>query len=55
MNESPEASRLVKLILIHPVVIIGGIPQENPFFVSSDELPCERAERAVGTGGASRA
>jgi hypothetical protein len=30
----------------HPAAIIGGILQENPFFVSADELLRERRERA---------
>ena len=38
----------------HPVVIIGGILQENPFFVPPDEFLCELRERArqdtIGVG-----
>ena len=30
----------------HPMVIIGGILQENPFFVPSDEFLRELRERA---------
>jgi hypothetical protein len=29
----------------HPAVIIGGLLQENPFFVSPDELLLEIRER----------
>ena len=29
----------------HPVVIIGGLVQQNPFFVSPDELLLEIQER----------
>lgn len=30
----------------HPMVIIGGILQENPFFVSPDEMLRELRQRA---------
>ena len=31
----------------HPMVIIGGILQENPFYVPPDEMLKELKERAV--------
>jgi hypothetical protein len=31
----------------HPMVIIGGILQENPFYVPPDEMLKELAERAA--------
>jgi hypothetical protein len=35
----------------HPLVIIGGLLQENPFFVPPDELLVEiRERRLVGQG-----
>jgi hypothetical protein len=32
----------------HPVVIIGGLLQENPFFVPPDQLLLEIRERRSG-------
>ena len=34
------------ILRTHPMVIIGGILQENPFFVSPDEFLRELRERA---------
>jgi hypothetical protein len=35
----------------HPMVIIGGLLQENPFFVPPDEMLAElRARRGRGSG-----
>ena len=34
------------ILRTHPMVIIGGIVQENPFFVPPDEFLCELRERA---------
>ncbi|HEV7552938.1 MAG TPA: hypothetical protein VGP65_14730 [Candidatus Angelobacter sp.] len=31
----------------HPMVIIGGVLQENPFFVPPDEFLLELAERGA--------
>jgi hypothetical protein len=31
----------------HPMVILGGVLQENPFFVPPDEFLLELAERGV--------
>jgi hypothetical protein len=38
----------------HPVVIIGGLLQENPFFVPPDQLLLEIRERRSALGGAAR-
>jgi hypothetical protein len=38
----------------HPVVIMGGLVQENPFFVPPDQFLLEiRERRSVGTTGGS--
>jgi hypothetical protein len=41
------------ILRTHPVVIIGGVLQENPFFVSPDEFLLEirerRSAREMGT------
>jgi hypothetical protein len=37
----------------HPAVIIGGLLQENPFFVSPDEFLLEIRERRSVGGSAS--
>lgn len=34
----------------HPMVIIGGILQENPFFVPPDEMLRELRKRDSGNG-----
>ena len=41
------------ILRTHPMVIIGGILQENPFFVPPDEFLRELRERPgqTGTGG----
>ena len=36
----------------HPMVVIGGILQENPFFVSPDQLLLEIRERRAAHGAA---
>jgi hypothetical protein len=44
------------ILRTHPMVIVGGILQENPFFVPPDEMLRELRERAksggAGAGGA---
>jgi hypothetical protein len=40
------ASLVMDIMRTHPVVIIGGILQENPFFVPPDQLLLELRERA---------
>jgi hypothetical protein len=45
------ASVVMDALRTHPVVIIGGLLQENPFFVPPDQLLVElRARRSVGVG-----
>ena len=34
----------------HPMIIIGGIVQENPFFVPPDEFLREMAQRGATQG-----
>jgi len=48
------ASAVLDALRTHPVVIIGGLLQENPFYVSPDQLLSEiRAQRPVhGSGSA---
>jgi hypothetical protein len=40
------ANVVMDILRTHPMVIIGGILQENPFFVSPDEFLRELRERA---------
>jgi MEDS: MEthanogen/methylotroph, DcmR Sensory domain len=42
------ASVAVDIMRTHPVVIIGGLLQENPFFVPPDQLLLELRERGAG-------
>jgi hypothetical protein len=47
------ASTVIYALRTHPVVIIGGLMQENPFYVDPDELVSEtheRRSREVGAG-----
>ncbi len=37
----------------HPMIIIGGLLQENPFFVPPEEFLRELEERKTGRGEAS--
>jgi hypothetical protein len=43
-----EASVVMDIMRTHPMVIIGGILQENPFYVPPEEMLKELKERAVG-------
>ena len=45
------ASMIMDVLRTHPVVIIGGTLQQNPFFVRPDELLSELRERAGRHGG----
>lgn len=47
------ANVVMNVLRTHPMVIIGGILHENPFFVPPDEFLCELRERAGqnSTGG----
>jgi hypothetical protein len=40
------ANVVLDILRTHPMVIIGGILQENPFFVPPDEFLRELRERA---------
>jgi len=40
------ANVIMDILRTHPMVIIGGILQENPFFVPPDEFLRELRERA---------
>jgi len=40
-----NAKMIIDIIRTHPVVIIGGVLQENPFFVPPDQLLLEIRER----------
>jgi hypothetical protein len=42
-----SATTIMDILRTHPMVIIGGILQENPFFVSPDELLEELAARSA--------
>lgn len=44
-----DVGSIMDVLRTHPAAIIGGILQENPFFVSPDELLRERRERAGRT------
>jgi hypothetical protein len=46
------ASVVMDALRTHPVVIIGGLLQENPFFVSPDQLLLEIRERRSARGSA---
>lgn len=49
------ASMVMDALRTHPVVIIGGLLQENPFFVPPDQLLLEIRERRSARGRASAA
>jgi hypothetical protein len=49
------ASVVMDALRTHPVVIIGGLLQENPFYVSPDQLLLEIRERRSVRGSASTA
>jgi hypothetical protein len=40
-----SASMMLDLLRVHPVVIVGGVLQENPFFVPPDQFLIELRER----------
>jgi len=44
------ASIVVDIMRTHPMIIIGGIVQENPFFVPPDEFLQELAQRGAAQG-----
>jgi hypothetical protein len=43
------ASTVIYALRTHPVVIIGGLLQENPFYVYPDELLLELREQRPGS------
>lgn len=49
------ASAMMDALRTHPIVIIGGLLQENPFYVSPDELLSEIRERRPARESASTA
>jgi hypothetical protein len=44
-----SASAVIDVLRTHPVVVIGGIVHENPFYVPPDELLRELSERQAAT------
>ncbi len=42
-----DASVVIDILRTHPMVIVGGILQENPFYVPPDEMLKELKERAT--------
>lgn len=44
-----DASTVVDIMRTHPMVIIGGLLQENPFYVPPNEMLRELGERAMDT------
>jgi len=44
-----DARVVIDIMRTHPMVIIGGILQENPFYVPADEMLKELEERAAET------
>ena len=48
-----DAGVVIYALRTHPAVIIGGLLQENPFFVPPDELLLEIRERESARGGSS--
>jgi hypothetical protein len=45
----------IDVMRTHPMVIIGGVLQENPFFVPPDQFLLELRERGLVRGGATAA
>jgi hypothetical protein len=45
------ANVAVDILRTHPMVILGGILQENPFFVPPDEMLSELRQRKQPTPG----
>ena len=48
-----DASTVIYALRTHPVVLIGGLLQENPFYVDPDELLLEIREQRPASVGAS--
>lgn len=47
-----DASVVIDILRTHPMVIVGGILQENPFYVPPEEMLKELQERAVAKAAA---
>jgi MEDS: MEthanogen/methylotroph, DcmR Sensory domain len=45
-----DATTMIYALRTHPMVIIGGLLQENPFYVNPEELLKELARHRVGAG-----
>jgi hypothetical protein len=45
-----SASVVMDIMRTHPVVIVGGVLQENPFFVPPDQFLVELQERRRSAG-----
>jgi hypothetical protein len=43
------------MLRVHPVVIVGGVLQENPFFVPPDQFLLELRERKSARSSATQA
>jgi hypothetical protein len=50
-----SASLVMDMLRVHPVVIVGGVLQENPFFVAPDQFLLELRERKAARSGAIQA
>jgi hypothetical protein len=46
-----DASVVIDIMRTHPMVIIGGILQENPFFIPPEQMLEELAARKQGAAG----
>jgi hypothetical protein len=46
---------VIDILRTHPMVILGGILQQNPFFVPPDEFLCEFRQRRVRRNGSAAA
>jgi hypothetical protein len=50
-----SASLVMDMLRVHPVVIVGGVLQENPFFVAPDQFLVELRERRAARSSAPQA
>jgi hypothetical protein len=50
-----SASLVMDMLRVHPVVIVGGVLQENPFFVAPDQFLLELRERKAARSNAIQA
>src|SRR5258708_15657829 len=49
-----RASLVMDMLRVHPIVILGGVLQENPFFVAPDQFLRELQERKAARSSASK-